>query len=105
MADFVKVADLSEIPPGDMKAVDLGEDQILLVNVAGALHACDDICSHSYASLSEGDLDGREIQCPLHGAIFNVVTGAVITPPATEPLRTFQVRIEGNDVLVGPANE
>ena len=105
MADFVKVADLSEIPPGDMIVVDVGEDQILLVNVEGAVHACDDICSHSYASLSEGDLDGAEIQCPLHGAIFNVASGKVITPPATEPLRTFQVKIEGNDVLVGPVNE
>jgi nitrite reductase/ring-hydroxylating ferredoxin subunit len=104
MADsgFVKVAAVSEIPPGDMKMVEVGNEQILLVNVDGTIHACDDVCSHSYASLSEGDLAGAEVQCPLHGAMFNVVTGEVLTPPADEPLRLFEVRIEGDDVLVGP---
>ncbi len=105
MADFVKVAELSDVPPGDMKAVDVGDDQILLVNVAGDVHACEDICSHAYASLSEGDLDGSEVQCPLHGAVFNVRTGQALTPPAVEALRTFEVKVEGNDILVGPARE
>ena len=82
--DFVKVAAVSEVSPGDMKVVDVGDDQILLVNVDGEVHACDDICSHAYASLSEGDLDGAEVQCPLHGAIFNVRTGKVLTPPAVD---------------------
>lgn len=104
-SDFVRVADISEVPPGDMLLVDVGEDQVLLVNIEGNIHACDDICSHSYASLSEGDLSGNEVQCPLHGAIFNVVTGAVLTPPASEALRTFQVRVEGSEILVGPPNE
>jgi nitrite reductase/ring-hydroxylating ferredoxin subunit len=99
---FVRVAALSEIPPGDMKTVEVGNEQVLLVNVGGKIHACDDVCTHSYASLSEGDLDGAEIQCPLHGAMFNVVTGQVLTPPADEPLRLFEVRIEGDDILVGP---
>ncbi len=105
MADFVKVAAVSEISPGDMKVVDVGEDQVLLVNVDGEVHACDDICSHAYASLSEGDLDGAEVQCPLHGAIFNVRTGKVLTPPAVDPLRIFEVRVEGEDIMVGPARE
>ena len=100
--DFVKVASVSDIGPGDMKVVEVGGEQVLLVNVAGTIHACDDVCTHSYASLSEGDLDGAEIQCPLHGAMFNVATGAVITPPAEEALRSFEIRIEGDDVLVGP---
>ncbi len=100
--DFVKVAEVSEIPPGDMKAVRVGNEEILLVNIDGDFHACDDVCSHSYASLSEGDLDGAEVQCPLHGATFNVSTGQVLTPPATEALRRFEVRVEGADVLIGP---
>ena len=105
MADFVKVAQLSDVPPGDMKVVDVGDDQVLLVNVDGNVHACDDICTHAYASLSEGDLDGPEVQCPLHGAVFNVRTGKVLTPPAVDSLRTFEVRVEGDDILVGPARE
>jgi nitrite reductase/ring-hydroxylating ferredoxin subunit len=82
--------------------VKVGNEEVLLVNVDGDIHACDDICTHSYASLSEGDLSGTDIECPLHGALFNVTTGEVITPPATLALRVFQVRIEGQDILVGP---
>ena len=100
--DFVRVAAVSEISPGDMKVVEVGGEQVLLVNVEGTIHACDDVCTHSYASLSEGDLEGAEIQCPLHGAMFNVTTGEAITPPAEEALRLFEVRIDGDDVLVGP---
>ncbi len=103
--DFVKAAEVGEISPGDMKPVDVGEEQVLLCNVDGEIHAIDDVCTHSYASLSEGDLDGEEVVCPLHGALFNVTTGAVITPPADRPLRVFQVRIDGGDILVGPEVE
>jgi nitrite reductase/ring-hydroxylating ferredoxin subunit len=99
---FVKVAEVGDITPGDMKMVKVGNEEVLLVNVDGDIHACDDICTHSYASLSEGDLSGTDIECPLHGALFNVTTGEVITPPATLALRVFQVRIEGQDILVGP---
>ncbi len=65
---FVKVAEVSEISPGEMKVVEMGEEQILLVNVEGNIHACDDICSHAYASLSEGDLSGEEVEGPWHGS-------------------------------------
>ena len=100
--EFVKVAQMSELTPGDMKSIKFGNDEVLLVNVDGNIHACDDVCTHSYASLSEGDLSGAEVECPLHGAMFNVTSGEVITPPATDALRIFQVRIEGDDILVGP---
>ena len=100
---FVKVAEVGEISPGEMKVVEVGGEQILLVNVEGNIHACDDICSHAYASLSEGDLNGEEIECPLHGSAFNIITGEALTPPAEDSIRVFEVRIEGQDVLVGPA--
>ena len=100
---FVKVAEVGEISPGEMKVVEVGEAQILLVNVEGNIHACDDICSHAYASLSEGDLNGDEVECPLHGSAFNVITGEALTPPADDSIRVFEVRIDGQDVLVGPA--
>ena len=100
---FVKVADVGELSPGDMKSVEVGEEQILIVNHGGDIYACDDICSHAYAVLSEGDLNGDEIECPLHGSAFNFITGEVLTPPADANIRTFEIRIEGRDVLVGPA--
>ena len=100
---FVKVADLGDLTPGDMKVVEVGPDQVLLVNVDGTIYALDDICSHAYASLSEGDLAGEEIECPLHGSAFNVVTGEPLSPPADAKVRTFEVRIDGQDVMLGPA--
>lgn len=106
MADpgFVKVAQVSEIKPGEMIAVEVDNEQVLLANVNGSIHAVDDVCSHAYASLSEGDLNGEEVECPLHGGTFNVTTGEVLGPPADEPVRVYKVQIEGDDILVGPAN-
>jgi len=99
---FVKVAEVGELSPGDMKAVEIGQDQILLANVDGAIYACDDTCTHSFASLAEGDLDGDTVECPLHGATFNVTSGKATKPPAFDNIRVFEVRIQGQDILVGP---
>jgi 3-phenylpropionate/trans-cinnamate dioxygenase ferredoxin subunit len=99
-AGFIKVAQVSEIKPGEMMAVEVENEQVLLVNVDGNIHAVDDICSHAYASLSEGDLRGEEVECPLHGGAFSCITGAPVNPPANESLRVFSVQIEGDDILV-----
>ena len=106
MADpgFVKVALVSEIRPGEMISVEVDNEQVLLANVDGNIHAVDDICSHAFASLSEGELNGAEIECPLHGGTFNLTSGEPVTPPAVESIRVYKVQIEGDDILVGPAN-
>ena len=101
-ADFVKVAQTSDLAPGQMKQVQAGDELILLVNLDGEYYAMDDICSHAYAPLTQGDLNGEEVECPLHGSAFNVKTGEVLSPPANQSLETFAVRIEGDDILVGP---
>ena len=104
MADsgFVKVAQVSEIKPGEMISVEVENEQVLLANVDGSIHAVDDICSHAYATLSEGELTGDQVECPLHGGSFNVTTGEVLGPPADEPVRVYKVQIEGDDILVAP---
>ncbi len=102
---FVKVAQVGDLSPGEMIAVEVGGDRVLLANVGGNIHAIDDICSHAYASLSEGDLSGEEVECPLHGSAFNVITGEVLTPPADESIRVYQLRIDGDDILLGPASQ
>jgi len=99
---FVKVAEVGELSPGDIKMVEVGDDQILLANVEGTIYACDDVCTHAGAPLSDGELDGEEVECPLHGSLFNVITGEIIGPPAEEHLRVFKVRIDGQDIFVGP---
>ena len=100
--DFVKVAQTDELEPGQMKAVDVGGDRVLIVNVAGSYHAMEDTCSHAFAPLSEGEISGEEIECPLHGSVFSVTTGEALSPPASEPLTLYQVRVDGGDILVGP---
>jgi len=104
MADsgFIKVAQVSDLKTGEMIAVTIGDDQVLLSNIEGTFHAIDDVCSHAYACLSDGDIDGEEVACPLHGGSFNATTGAPMNPPAEEPLRVFQIKIEGDDIFVAP---
>ncbi len=106
MADsgFGKVAQVGDLSPGEMIAVEVGGDRILLANVGGNIHAIDDICSHAYATLSDGELEGQEVECPLHGGKFNLTTGEAIGPPADEAVQVYKVQIEGDDILVGPAN-
>ena len=74
---FMKVADVGELSPGEMKYVEVGGDQVLLANVEGTIYACDNLCTHAFAPLAEGDLDGEHVECPLHGSVFSVVTGEV----------------------------
>lgn len=99
---FIKVAQASELRPGEMMAVTIGDDQVLLSNIDGSFHAIDDVCSHAYACLSDGDINGEEAECPLHGGSFNAITGVPMSPPAEEPLRVFQVKIEGDDIFLAP---
>ena len=75
MADsgYIKVAQVSDLKTGEMIAVTIGDDQVLLSNIEGTFHAIDDVCSHAYACLSDGDIDGEEVACPLHGGSFNAI--------------------------------
>ena len=104
MADtgFIKVAQVNELRNGEMMAVTIGDDQVLLTNIDGKFYAIDDVCSHAYACLSDGDINGEEAACPLHGGSFNAITGAPMNPPAEEPLRVFQVKVEEDDIFVAP---
>ena len=100
---FEKVAETGNLSPGQMKSVTLGDEELLLANVDGTFCAIGNSCTHRGGALSDGDLDGEEVECPLHGATFNVVTGEVVGPPAQEGVKAYEVRISGNDVIVGPA--
>ena len=88
------------IKPGQMLAVEVNRRPIVLCNVEGELYAVADECPHMGAVLSEGDLQGKELTCPMHGAIFDVTTGAVLEGPAEEAIACFQVRVSGEDVEV-----
>ncbi len=100
--DYVKVASLDKLPPGEMMRVEIGGRAILLVNLDGKLHACSDICPHQFSNLSYGDLDGEEVSCPLHGAKFNVITGEQLPGKYSEfgPVQVFEVCLDGSDILL-----
>jgi 3-phenylpropionate/trans-cinnamate dioxygenase ferredoxin subunit len=74
--------------------------RIAVCNVDGQFYAIEDVCTHDGGSLDQGDLEGDEIECPRHGARFNVRTGDATLMPAVMPVRTFPVKIEGERLLV-----
>jgi 3-phenylpropionate/trans-cinnamate dioxygenase ferredoxin subunit len=100
---FVKVARRGELLPGKMKRVDVNGRRILLANVDGSYYAADDTCTHEDASLSKGFLKGKVVKCPLHGSRFDLCTGEVLDDPAEENLRTYPVRLDGDDILIDMA--
>jgi 3-phenylpropionate/trans-cinnamate dioxygenase ferredoxin subunit len=100
MADWIEVAREGEIAPGDFKVVELDGAMIVLFNLNGRYYAMDDLCTHDGGSLADGKLVGEEIECPRHGARFDIKTGAVTAPPAYEPASVFPVRVENGRILV-----
>jgi 3-phenylpropionate/trans-cinnamate dioxygenase ferredoxin component len=96
------VAATSEVPEGGTLRVEVDGTPVCLVNVEGTIHAVHDICTHALESLSGGYVDGDRIECPRHGALFSVVTGEALTPPANSPLPVFAVSVQDGRVLVDP---
>lgn len=96
-----RVASISDLAPGSLTRVEADGVAICLVRTEdGALHAVEDACTHERASLSEGFVEGSELECAWHGSVFDVRTGAVLGSPAVEALRTFRVSVEAGDVVV-----
>ena len=104
---FATVAKLDDIPDGGIKQVVAHGDLVGLYRVGGDVYAINDICTHEETELSSGefDVDDMEVECPLHGSRFDVRDGSVRILPATKPVATYPVKIEGDLVLVGPRNE
>ena len=100
MAGFAKIAKSDDIQPGQARMFEVGGKRIALFNVDGLFHAIDDTCTHRGGPLSEGELNGKEVTCPWHGAVFDVTTGQVLRPPATKGISSYRIRVEGEDVEV-----
>ena len=99
--NFVRVADTKDIPPSTMKAVELDNSQsICIANIDGKYYAIDNICTHEGGPLADGTLEGYEVECPWHGSKFDVRTGEPTKPPARQAVPTYQVKVEGNNILV-----
>ena len=100
MAEFVKVAKTDEIAPGQSKMLEVNGKKIAIFNVAGSFHAIDDTCSHRGGSLSQGMIEGENVTCPWHGAVFDVRSGEVLGPPAPKGVARYNVRVDGVQIEV-----
>ena len=100
MDRFVTVARSRDVPPGTMRAVQVGQTPILLANVDGIVHACGGWCTHRGAPLDEGNLWEATVSCPYHGGQFDVQTGAVLAGPPLDPLPTYPVRVSGDAIQI-----
>ena len=100
MSDWVDVGPADEFPAGSRQTVDVDDVPIIVFNLDGEYFAIEDVCTHDYSSLDDGELDGDEIICPRHGARFNVRTGKALTAPAYEAIATFPVRVRNGSVQV-----
>ena len=99
---FVKVAQVGQLTPGKAIRVEIDDEPIAIFNVDGDLYAISDTCSHEEASLAEGDVFGTCVECPLHGAEFDLKTGRPRTLPAVSPVATYAIKVEGDDILINP---
>lgn len=100
MAEWVTVARVEELPPGQWRVVDVEGTHIAVFNLQGKYFAIEDVCTHDGGVLTGGTVEGEQIICPRHGARFSIKTGEALTAPAYEPTATFPVRIEAGEVQV-----
>lgn len=102
IARYQTVARVGEIPPGGVKRVEIGEHEIGIYNLDGEYYALSDVCSHAYAQLSEGEVyaDEGAVECPLHGAEFDIRTGENLSFPAVSPVATYDLRVSGDVIEI-----
>ena len=94
MEDWVKVCDSADLLPGEFKVAWDGDTAIAVYNLEGNLYAIEDVCTHDGGDLAGGEVCGFEVECPRHGARFDLRTGAVTRPPAVVPISRFPVHEE-----------
>lgn len=100
MAAFVTVGRTDEVAPGSVKVYEVGGQRVAVCNVGGSFYAIDDLCTHDGGPLDQGELEGDQIECPRHGALFDVKTGKALALPAVQPVKTYPVQVAGDEIQV-----
>ncbi len=100
MADWVTVALAGEMESGQVEVITVVGRRLALCNVGGEYYCIDDVCTHDGGSFDQAELDDNEIECPRHGARFDVRSGMVVSLPAVLPVKTYPVRVDGGQVQV-----
>lgn len=98
--EYVAMAQVKDVPLGQVRVFQHGDRRVALCNVQGQFYAVEDTCTHDDGLLSEGALEGFSIECPRHGAKFDVRTGEVLQMPAAFPIRVFETKVENGTVFV-----
>ena len=98
--DWVTVAQRSALKPGDVLGVQVKDKEVALYDLDGTIYATENTCTHAYAYLSDGWVDGDIIECPLHGGRFEIKTGKGLGPPIDCDIKTFPVRVEGENIQI-----
>ena len=102
LSEFVKVATVGELAEGEMMMVTPNGVEVLLAHIKGEYFAIDNWCSHTGGMLDQGELLEYEVECPIHEGRFDLRTGEATQFPAEEDQQPYAVRIEGDDIFVGP---
>jgi len=97
---WIAIARAGDVEPSDVRRCEVEDQCIALFNLAGKLYATADICTHAHAHLSDGYVDGETVECPLHQGLFHIPTGRAMSPPVTEDLKTYPLRVEDGEVLI-----
>lgn len=100
MSEFVRVAALSEIPDPGKNVYEVDDRFVIVIHAGGQVYCLDDVCTHDDGPLGEGDLYGNEIECPRHGARFDIRTGEATMMPATQPTQVHEAKIQDGDIYV-----
>lgn len=105
MTEFVFAAKKSDLAEGEMRLLKAGTQPLVLIKLEGEYFAIGWVCSHAFGLLSQGALLGYEVECPIHEGRFDIRTGQPTQEPPDEPIPTYAVRIEGEEVWVGPKGD
>ena len=100
MAEFVTVAKISDIEPGQIILVEVEDEDVAIASVNGEYYAFSAECPHAGGPLDEGEVEGNVVVCPWHGAEFDMATGEALTMPASDSIATYQVRVDGEEIQV-----
>lgn len=100
MTDFIKAADKSELKSGEKLLVEIDDRLVILFQVGDNYFCLDDVCTHDGGTLSDGDFHEYEIECPRHGAKFDVRCGKAMCMPATQATTSHEVSVDGDEIFV-----
>ena len=100
MVEFVKVCSVTDVKTNSVKRFSVSGKEIALFNLNGKFFAIAAHCTHAEGPLDEGSVEGNEVECPWHGARFDITTGKATSPPASNDIQKYEVKLEGSDVMI-----